>query len=92
MIYKDAKPNQAHIALAKLEKSGKLKAVITQNIDGLHQMAVPKMYWNFTAQFIGILHKMRTFLTWSTSLIPSIYLNAVVAELSNLMSFYMKSP
>jgi len=39
MIYKDAKPNDAHLALAKLEKEGKLKAVITQNIDGLHQMA-----------------------------------------------------
>lgn len=39
MIYRDAKPNYAHIALAKLERSGKLKAVITQNIDGLHQMA-----------------------------------------------------
>lgn len=42
MIYKDAKPNAAHIALAKLEKAGKLKAVITQNIDGLHQMAGSK--------------------------------------------------
>ncbi|RDY26741.1 NAD-dependent protein deacylase [Romboutsia weinsteinii] len=39
LIYPDARPNNAHIALAKLEKSGKLKAVITQNIDGLHQMA-----------------------------------------------------
>jgi len=39
MIYKDAKPNQAHIALAELEQAGKLKAVITQNIDGLHQLA-----------------------------------------------------
>lgn len=39
MIYKDAKPNDAHTALAKLEKMGKLKAVITQNIDGLHQAA-----------------------------------------------------
>lgn len=39
MIFKDAKPNEAHKALAKLEESGKLKAVITQNIDGLHQMA-----------------------------------------------------
>lgn len=39
MIYKDAKPNQAHLALAALEKAGKLKAVITQNIDGLHQLA-----------------------------------------------------
>ena len=34
-----AKPNKAHFVLAELEKRGKLKAVITQNIDGLHQMA-----------------------------------------------------
>lgn len=39
MIYKDAEPNDAHRALAKLEQEGKVKAVITQNIDGLHQMA-----------------------------------------------------
>ncbi len=39
MIFKDAKPNAAHNALAKLEAMGKLKAIITQNIDGLHQMA-----------------------------------------------------
>ncbi|QUH21331.1 NAD-dependent protein deacylase [Alkaliphilus sp. B6464] len=42
MIYCDAKPNYAHIALAKLEDIGKLKAIITQNIDGLHQMAGSK--------------------------------------------------
>lgn len=39
MIFPDAKPNATHLALAKLEKMGKLKSVITQNIDGLHQMA-----------------------------------------------------
>lgn len=39
MIYKDAKPNRAHTALAELERRGKLKAVVTQNIDGLHQSA-----------------------------------------------------
>lgn len=39
MIYPDAVPNAAHKALAQLEKAGKLKAVITQNIDGLHQAA-----------------------------------------------------
>lgn len=39
LIYPDAKPNKAHLALAHLEKIGKLKAVITQNIDGLHQVA-----------------------------------------------------
>lgn len=39
LIYLDAKPNKAHYALAKLEEMGKLKAVVTQNIDGLHQLA-----------------------------------------------------
>lgn len=42
MILKGAKPNVIHLALAKLEKEGKVKAVITQNIDGLHQMAGSK--------------------------------------------------
>ena len=36
---KDARPNKAHEALAELEKSGRLKCLITQNIDGLHQDA-----------------------------------------------------
>lgn len=39
MIHPGAKPNGAHRLLAELEKSGRLKAVITQNIDGLHQIA-----------------------------------------------------
>ena len=39
MLYPNAKPNGAHKALAKLEQMGKLSAVITQNIDGLHQAA-----------------------------------------------------
>lgn len=39
MIFENAEPNPAHRALANLEKMGKLKAVITQNIDGLHQKA-----------------------------------------------------
>ncbi|MDR0948390.1 MAG: NAD-dependent protein deacylase, partial [Lachnospiraceae bacterium] len=39
LISLDAKPNPAHIALAKWEQAGKLQAVITQNIDGLHQAA-----------------------------------------------------
>lgn len=39
MLFPDAKPNQAHLALAHLERQGKLTAVITQNIDGLHQAA-----------------------------------------------------
>ena len=39
MLCLDAKPNAAHLKLAELEAAGKLKAVITQNIDGLHQAA-----------------------------------------------------
>lgn len=39
MLFPGAKPNAAHIALARLEEQGKLQAVITQNIDGLHQAA-----------------------------------------------------
>lgn len=42
MLYLDAKPNKAHLALAELERRGKLKAVVTQNIDGLHQAAGSK--------------------------------------------------
>lgn len=42
LIYHSAQPNMAHTALAQLEESGKLTAVITQNIDGLHQAAGSK--------------------------------------------------
>ncbi len=42
MLYLNAKPNNAHLALSKLERDGKLKAIITQNIDGLHQLAGSK--------------------------------------------------
>ena len=45
LIIKDVKPNQAHIALAKMEQAGKLKAIVTQNIDGLHQQAGNKTVW-----------------------------------------------
>lgn len=39
LIYRDARPNKCHLAFASLERMGKLKAVVTQNIDGLHQAA-----------------------------------------------------
>ncbi len=42
ILIDNIKPNKAHYALAKLEEMGKLKAVVTQNIDGLHQMAGSK--------------------------------------------------
>lgn len=42
MMALEAKPNKAHLKLAQWEQEGKLKAIITQNIDGLHQMAGSK--------------------------------------------------
>lgn len=42
LLYPEVRPNKAHYALAKLEEQGKLKAVVTQNIDGLHQLAGSK--------------------------------------------------
>ena len=42
MLFLDAKPNAAHLKLAELERAGKLTAVVTQNIDGLHQAAGSK--------------------------------------------------
>ena len=42
MLFPEAKPNAAHLKLAEMEQAGKLKAVITQNIDNLHQMAGSK--------------------------------------------------
>ena len=53
MIYESAKPNLAHLGLAKLEKQGKLKAIVTQNIDGLHQLAGSKTVY----ELHGSIHR-----------------------------------
>ena len=53
MIYKDALPNKAHLVLSKLEEMGKLKAVVTQNIDGLHQLAGSKKVY----ELHGSIHR-----------------------------------
>ncbi|MCI7181444.1 MAG: NAD-dependent protein deacylase [Schaedlerella sp.] len=45
MMILDAKPNPAHLKLAELERAGKLKAIVTQNIDGLHQAAGSKIVY-----------------------------------------------
>ncbi|MGI6029886.1 MAG: NAD-dependent protein deacylase [Eubacteriales bacterium] len=45
MLALDAKPNPAHYKLAELEQAGRLKAVVTQNIDGLHQAAGSRVVW-----------------------------------------------
>lgn len=53
MMVLDAKPNPAHKKLAQLEAAGKLKAVITQNIDGLHQAAGSKQVY----ELHGSIHR-----------------------------------
>lgn len=45
LIYPDAEPNDCHKALAELERQGKVKAIVTQNIDGLHQKAGSKVVY-----------------------------------------------
>lgn len=51
MIFPDVKPNAVHLALAKLERMGKLKAVVTQNIDGLHQAGGSKTVYELHGSF-----------------------------------------
>ena len=53
MMFLEAKPNAAHLKLAQLEAEGKLKAVITQNIDGHHQAAGSKNVW----ELHGSIHR-----------------------------------
>ena len=60
MISSYSPSNAAHRKLAELEAAGKLTAVITQNIDGLHQMAGSKRSWNCTAAFTAITAKSVT--------------------------------
>ena len=55
MICPHARPNAAHQALAKLEEQGRLRSVVTQNIDGLHQMAGSKRVW----ELHGSIHRNR---------------------------------
>ena len=53
MMYLDAKPNPAHLKLAELETAGRLLAVVTQNIDGLHQQAGSKKVY----ELHGSIHR-----------------------------------
>ena len=55
-MFLDAKPNAAHLKLAELEEAGKLTAVITQNIDGLHQAAGSKNVLDMPEQEINLLY------------------------------------
>lgn len=64
MLYLDAKPNKAHLKLAQWEKEGRVRAVITQNIDGLHQKAgsreVLELHGSVLRNYCERCHKMYT--------------------------------
>ena len=55
MLCLDAQPNAAHLKLAELERAGKLRSVVTQNIDGLHQKGGSKRVW----ELHGSVHRNR---------------------------------
>lgn len=70
MLYPNAKPNVAHVKLAQWEREGKLLAVVTQNIDGLHQMAGSRAVYELhgsvhrnTCQRCGARYDLAQFLT-----------------------------
>ena len=59
LIFPDVHPNATHYALARLEEMGKLRAVVTQNIDGCIRRRAIRKFTNFTGPFPGLLHEMR---------------------------------
>ena len=64
MLCLDKKPNKAHLKLAELEKAGKLSAVVTQNIDGLHQAAGSKRVYELHGSVLrNYCRKCRKFYT-----------------------------
>lgn len=69
MVYPSAVPNAVHIALARLEKEGKIKAVLTQNIDGLHQAAGSKTSMSCTGASTEIIARAAG--SFMTSIISS---------------------
>ena len=67
MLFTGALPNGAHKALARLEERGKLKAVITQNIDASTRWREAGKCWSFTAVYIGItVPGADSFMIWIT--------------------------
>lgn len=68
MLHLEAKPNAAHQKLAELERRGHLKSVVTQNIDGLHQMAGSRRVWELHGSVLRN-HCMRCGTAWPVSAI-----------------------
>lgn len=91
MMMLDAKPNPAHLKLAELEAAGKLQAVVTQNIDGLHQAAGSKKVY----ELHGSIHRnycMKCGKFYDAEYVKNrkVYRTVPVAARSNRMWYYMK--
>ena len=89
MIYDNVKPNITHLRLADLEEKGRLKAVITQNIDGLHQEAGSKNVLNFMVLYFVIIMDCSRYSAYIQEA-RNTDVNAVAS--SNQMLFSMKRP
>ena len=90
MLCPDAKPNAAHKKLAEWEREGKLLAVVTQNIDGLHQAAGSKQVYEL---HIGITAKnVENSTIWITSSTPQGFPGAIAAASSSRTWCSMRRP
>lgn len=91
MLCDTAKPNAAHLKLAEMEKKGKLQAVITQNIDNLHQMAGSKNVLELHGSvYRNYCTKCGSHMILITSKIQKEFLTVNVAALSSLMLYCME--
>lgn len=91
MLVENAKPNITHIKLAELEKSGKLSAVVTQNIDGLHQAAgSTKVYELHGSTLRNYCEKCHKFYDADYIKTVRAFLSANAVVSSNLMWFCMR--
>jgi len=90
MLFPKAEPSTTHKKLAKLEADGKLKGIVTQNIDGLHQKAAV-MSLNYTVRYCAItVSDVISFMDWMPFYKVKEFRSAAAVEESNRMSYYMK--
>lgn len=72
MLFPHAEPNACHLALARLERAGKLKVVVTQNIDGLHQKAGSKSVFELHGSVCAIFARnAKSRFPWRRLLLPT---------------------
>ncbi len=91
MLCDTAKPNAAHLKLAELEQAGKLKAVITQNIDNLHQMAGSKKVLELHGSvYRNYCMKCGKFYDFAHMKASQVFRDATAVELSSRMWYCMK--